>query len=194
MIEDRPPYEQGLPAGFVSRLIAFTIDLAILVAVASTLSFVAVFVSSNIGMSQTVQRVLVLMATATAFIIQSFYIVVFTAMGGQTVGKRLMGLRVVQLDGRQVKSKAALKRYIGYLLSLPLFWGYLMVLVNSRRLAFHDKLAGTIVIYYTTAPGVPGPLEHTVRVLVERRRARQAARHAALIAQGDESAERHPDA
>jgi uncharacterized RDD family membrane protein YckC len=41
-----------------------------------------------------------------------------------------------------------LRRYVGYYLSaLALYAGYWWVLIDNRRQGWHDKLAGTIVVY-----------------------------------------------
>lgn len=186
MTADNSRFDQGLPAGFISRLIAFTIDLAIIVALGSTMTFVAQFIGSTLGMSSKTLLVLGLLTTGTTLIFQTLYAVLLTSYGGQTVGKRIMGLRVVRPDGRRVELRWAIKRYIGYFISLPFFWGYLLVLVNARRRAFHDKLADTVVIYFMPAPGEPGPLEYHLRALVARRRARQAAERLAQAAEASQ--------
>jgi uncharacterized RDD family membrane protein YckC len=66
---------------------------------------------------------------------------------GQTPGKQLMGLLVVKTDAGRVRLGAAILRWVGYWLSGILLLGYLWVLVDNRRQAFHDKPAGTLVFY-----------------------------------------------
>lgn len=180
MVSDARSSEQGLPAGFVSRLVAFTIDLAIVVAVGTVVTVVAQFVAQTLGMSEDLLLILGIATSAATFVFQGVYAVVLTAIGGQTIGKRIMGLRVVRLDGSRVKLGRSFKRYVGYFLSLPLFWGYLLVLVDNRRQAFQDKFADTIVIYFMSAEGEAGPLEHYLAAIAARRRARLAAERAAL--------------
>ena len=101
---------------------------------------------------------------------------------GQTVGKRIMGLRVMRTNGNRVKFWPSVKRLFGMIISLPLFWGYLIVLIDNRRQAFHDKLAGTIVIYYAVPKGELGPFELYLNVIRIRRERRLAALRAAEAA------------
>ncbi len=70
------------------------------------------------------------------------------ALTGQTLGKWLLGLRVVTVDGGPVSLARALLRVAGYLLSaLPLYLVFFWVLFDSDRRALHDRLAGTVVVY-----------------------------------------------
>ena len=75
------------------------------------------------------------------------YYILFWMLIGQTPGKYLMGLRIVRLDGSRVTIGVCIRRLIGYYISAILFIGYIMVLFDDRRQAFHDKFAGTFVIY-----------------------------------------------
>jgi uncharacterized RDD family membrane protein YckC len=68
-------------------------------------------------------------------------------LAGQTPGKYLMGLRIVRTDTDRIRLGNAVLREIGYVLSGILFLGYLWILFDNRRQGFHDKLAGTLVVY-----------------------------------------------
>jgi hypothetical protein len=67
-------------------------------------------------------------------------IYLLTALTGFTVGKRLLGLRVVRLDGKPVGLLWALVRTVLFLLVIPA-----LVLDGDLR-GLHDKAARTIVI------------------------------------------------
>jgi hypothetical protein len=90
-------------------------------------------------------------------------------VAGKTIGKAVMGIRVIGPKGARLTIGRALKRYIGYWISaIPLFMGYFWVLINDERHAWHDKLAGTSVIYdheaqYTEA-GLGRLAQYTPRV------------------------------
>lgn len=80
------------------------------------------------------------------------YPVLFIYISGQTIGSRLMGLRIVSMDGGRVSAKRALIRTLCLWLSaIPFFLGYFWVLWDDQRRAWQDKLAGTCVIYYWDA-------------------------------------------
>ena len=71
-----------------------------------------------------------------------------------------MRLRVIRADGTPLRPRHALIRLVGMLVSFPLLWGYLPILVTDRRRGVYDVMAGTLVI------GVPRELpatEHRAR-------------------------------
>ena len=66
---------------------------------------------------------------------------------GQTVGKRLFKLRVVELTGKPITLMLAFKRYGGYAAGVSTgMFGFLQVLWDSNRQALHDKAAHTVVL------------------------------------------------
>ena len=75
------------------------------------------------------------------------YVAVFTAMGGQTIGKMAMQIRVVSADNRTLSGAAALRRTLASLVSVVTGGlGYLPGLVGRDRRAIHDRLAGSRVV------------------------------------------------
>ena len=63
-----------------------------------------------------------------------------------TLGKRLLGIRVVDMQGERISFLRATGRFFGkFLSSLILAIGYLMAAFTERRQALHDMLAGTLV-------------------------------------------------
>lgn len=82
------------------------------------------------------------------FLIGYAYYILFFRFGGRTPGKRLLRLRVVDLQGRpRLGWYQALERAHGYAASALLaFLGFLQVLWDHQGLTMHDKLAGTTVI------------------------------------------------
>jgi uncharacterized RDD family membrane protein YckC len=69
-------------------------------------------------------------------------------MNGQTVGKRILKLRVIKRDGSTLNGwDAFLRCYVGYLLSAAgLGAGFLWMLVDARQQGWHDMVADTLVI------------------------------------------------
>ena len=66
---------------------------------------------------------------------------------GQTVGKRLFGLRVVELTGKPLGLMTTFGRYGGYAAGLATGgMGFLQVLWDPNRQAVQDKLAHTVVV------------------------------------------------
>lgn len=66
---------------------------------------------------------------------------------GQTLGKRLFGLRIVELTGKPLTPLRAFKRYGGYAAGMATgLFGFLQVLWDPNRQAIQDKTAHTVVI------------------------------------------------
>ena len=75
------------------------------------------------------------------------YFSAFTAVGGQTIGKMALRLRVVSEDHRSVDTAAALRRaVVGVASTIVLGLGLLPAFFDPERRAFHDRVARTRVI------------------------------------------------
>lgn len=83
---------------------------------------------------------------ALGFTVLNF--VLLTAWRGQTIGKWATGLRIEQMDGRDLSVLRALLRHlIGYPLSfLTGGLGFLVAIFNAQGRALHDLIAGTVVV------------------------------------------------
>lgn len=67
--------------------------------------------------------------------------------GGQTLGKRALGLRVLQLTGEPVTVMTSLKRYGGYAAGMATGGiGFAQVLWDPNRQGLQDKAAHTVVV------------------------------------------------
>jgi uncharacterized RDD family membrane protein YckC len=77
------------------------------------------------------------------------YFVFFWSTEGQTPGNRLMCIRVQDaVTGGPLRARRALARVLLLPVSaIPLFAGYLMILVDRRRRALHDRLVRSVVVY-----------------------------------------------
>ncbi|HYH10914.1 MAG TPA: RDD family protein [Thermomicrobiales bacterium] len=64
-----------------------------------------------------------------------------------TIGKSLMGIYVVGLDGERISFLRATGRYFAKILSALIFMiGYIMAAFTARKQALHDILASTLVL------------------------------------------------
>jgi uncharacterized RDD family membrane protein YckC len=135
-------------AGVVTRALAFTLDaLLLVIGVTGLLGLAGV-----IGAVLAWEPVLLTQRLAAAFIttLPALWLGLNAAMwtiAGRTPGKALFGVRVVRTDGTPVGLGRAIGRAIGYLVSGILLLGFLWVLVDRDRRAWHDRLAGTMVVY-----------------------------------------------
>ncbi|WDE08295.1 RDD family protein [Thalassomonas viridans] len=78
----------------------------------------------------------------------ALYFTYFTAMwGGQTPGKKLFGLKVLQLDGTPLSLWDSFGRYGGYGAGIATgLLGFLQIFWDANRQAIHDKISATVVI------------------------------------------------
>jgi uncharacterized RDD family membrane protein YckC len=148
----------GQYAGFVTRLAAFVIDLVV-VTVVVTLGgalirligtlFESMYLVRPGTLTETVVTVAAVALSVGLFVA---YYIGFWLAAGQTPGKRIMGVRIVCRGGGRVELGNVVRRFVGYWLSSFLFLGFLWVLVDNQRQAWHDTLAGTVVIYSRPTP------------------------------------------
>ncbi len=90
--------------------------------------------------------------TWLALIAPSFFLL-FWLKGGQTLGMRSWRLRVVRNDGAPLTPGDAIKRLIACVISwAPLGLGFLWILVDRERLAWHDRLSGTQLVMIKKTP------------------------------------------
>ena len=135
-------------AGLASRALALAIDAALVQLVVVIGGTVIALAASLVGGDLkfgTLERLLAAWAWAATV---SAYFVLFWTTTGQTPGMRLMQLRVVTATGERPGFWRSVLRLIGLGLAIiPLFAGFLPVLVDDRRRALQDFLARTVVLY-----------------------------------------------
>jgi hypothetical protein len=86
------------------------------------------------------------------------------AWQGRTVGKRLLGLRIVELTGRPLTVLTCFGRYGGYAAAMATGGvGFAQILWDANRQAIQDKIAHTVVVderkARATAPQAALPLD-----------------------------------
>jgi uncharacterized RDD family membrane protein YckC len=75
------------------------------------------------------------------------YFVVFHGMDGKTVGKWLLGLRVISAGQAPLTYRQALLRWLASIVvTVPLGIGVLWILFSSEKRGWHDRIARTWVI------------------------------------------------
>lgn len=131
--------------GFWARAIAMILDSILLVIV--TWPILLLFYDLNTPITTED------MATDTAYIIISYVLPTIAVIAlwrkyRATPGKMLFKAEVVDADTHEAMSLGqSVLRYFSYILSsLPMFLGFTWIALDSRKQAWHDKLAGTVVI------------------------------------------------
>jgi uncharacterized RDD family membrane protein YckC len=133
------------PAGFWIRVAASVIDYVVFLVVEFVLG-----VAAGLVWGREIVDLPLFKATVWVFMLVFgiAYLAVLHAIGGQTVGKLLVRVRVTALNGRTLTFGVALLRALAWLLSLlSLGLGFIVVGVRRDKRALHDLIAGTRVVH-----------------------------------------------
>ena len=143
----RRPRQPGAYAGLATRGVAFIADVVLVNVIFLVGSALVALVGSLFGKLRPEWLVGTLVGGGWLIVV-TVYFVAFWSTTGQTPGMRLMRLRVATGSGRGLGVLRSLVRLIGLALAIiPLFAGFLPVLVDRRRRALQDFVAGTFVLY-----------------------------------------------
>ena len=142
---------QWVSAGFVVRLAAYTLDV-LLVGIGvsvikapfwiGSLLLQAPFWSRNLLFQYSLLDIIGYLSGVIYFILMTYY-------SGNTIGKKIMNLRVVSGKSNHMTWMQVIYREtIGRFLSGVIYGvGYLLILGDPDKRALHDRLADTKVIY-----------------------------------------------
>jgi uncharacterized RDD family membrane protein YckC len=148
----------GTFAGPVTRLVAFLLDVMVLII---ALAMLSTFVSSTLnlfGLTDTVNNfllsggtlatILVLFIAFFNILMLSVYFIFSWNWVGATLGDLLLGVQVVNAEGGRVSFIRSTLRLIGgYISALVFFLGFIWALFDRRRQGWHDKFGATVVLY-----------------------------------------------
>lgn len=98
-----------------------------------------------------------------AYVLPPVIVMLFWIKVSTTPGKMLITARIVdQRTGARPSAGQFLIRYLGYFVSaLPLCLGYLWAGFDARKQAWHDKMAGTVVVRGKAGPAEPARVDQT---------------------------------
>jgi uncharacterized RDD family membrane protein YckC len=127
------------------RMMAALVDAALLLGVDAAVLYFTLRLC-NLTLSQVLE--LPLFPLLSFFVLlNGGYLIAFTAVGGQSIGKMALGIKVVSDEDLPVPFGRATLRTLAYLASaLPLGAGFLPGVLGADRLALHDRLAHTRVV------------------------------------------------
>jgi two-component system, NarL family, invasion response regulator UvrY len=137
-------------AGLVTRVLAFALDALVIDVVALVTGAVAAVCLSLVHLSSTATAVIAAIG-AVAWIVWAIgYFAVFWSVRGQTPGGRVMQIAVQDVNDAQrpIALMRAVERCIAaWLGAIPLFAGYVPIVLGERKRAFHDHVAHTVVVH-----------------------------------------------
>ena len=151
------------PAGFWIRAVALVLDLALYLLVKMSFSRLAraLWGSGYEGEASSAEGAVIFFTLLFAIV----YTTTLNVVGGQTIGKALVGIRVVSAaDGTLLTVGPALLRHLATFVSSFVGFGYLMAGLRRDKRALHDLLAGSRVEWLPrrrairrAVPRTPGP-------------------------------------
>ncbi len=150
-------------AGFWKRAWAFMVDIGIvylLLASEVSLLIPAVDMLADSGTISEEFRAPLGEFLGTYLFLLSYWLyhaLMESSAGQATLGKRLMRIRVTDMEGRPVSFLRASARNLGKLLSDLTYWiGFFMAGFSPRKQALHDYLAGCVVVNSSPQSPVTG--------------------------------------
>jgi uncharacterized RDD family membrane protein YckC len=143
-----PPTVARVPyAGIATRAVALAIDAVVANAIFIVGAALIGLIGTLVGEIRPQWLVSILVGAGWALTVGAYF-VGFWSVTGQTPGMRLMHLRVLVAAGTPPGFWRSVVRLVGLVLSIiPLFLGFVPVLVDDRRRGLADFLARTVVVY-----------------------------------------------
>jgi uncharacterized RDD family membrane protein YckC len=149
--------------GFWRRLLAYGIDKIILYLVSLILFLIGILALNlggvsfgNIIMTGDLPLgagLFTVVYVVTTLLTGMIYFTWFHGTVGQTPGKMLFGLRVIQISGEKMTLGVAFLRWVGCLVSgLVFLLGFIWIAFDGRKQGWHDKIAATLVIRIGNKP------------------------------------------
>ena len=139
-------------ASFGQRFLALFVD-SILLGIAFIVVIVPVGImgaaTGNDGTLNPFFSVLIMLIQLLVSVLGFAYMVFFIGRSGQTIGKKVMKIKVVKLDTMDhlTYGGAVLREVLGKMVSgITFYVGYLWMLWDPQKQTLHDKIAGTIVV------------------------------------------------
>lgn len=141
-------------AGLGSRGAASIIDYTMITVVSFVIFLIVIFVTegqTSLGLFEGASTVPIAIAIILIFLLFWGYFFVFEYFsGGRTIGKMLMGIRVIQDNGHSLTLLSSFIRNLLRIIDmLPVYYfiGMLMIFLNSKHKRIGDLVAGTIVVH-----------------------------------------------
>jgi uncharacterized RDD family membrane protein YckC len=152
--------EEFILATIKKRFFAFLVDWAVLILLylgiiflfagfnmnISTINVHSIF-DVEIDMSNTHSYVITFLKIFLGLLPVLYFTISFYVCRGQTIGKFLLGIRVISLYHKRLGLWNCIERSLGYFVSaLEFGFGFIQAFWNPNRMTLHDKIGETIVI------------------------------------------------
>lgn len=140
-------------AGFWKRFAAFILDILIIVllSIPYFLLLIPILIPVVVITGNDQQKIAnvtnALTNIGSFFISWLYYALMESSKKQGTFGKMALGIKVVDIEGKQISFWRATSRYFSRIVSAFLFCvGYLMITFTEKKQALHDKIANCLVV------------------------------------------------
>lgn len=149
----RDPHATVVPADRGTRLGATMLDGVIFAGLVYVPLFFVGFMagfSGSSGAAMTPYIAIGALATLVGFIVWCWLTIKYVKANGQSIAKRMLGIKVVRADGESISLGRIfwLRNLLNGLISIVPFYGLIdaLFIFGESRQCLHDKLADTIVV------------------------------------------------
>ncbi len=146
--DEAPLVERICPSGWWRRFAAWMVDSLLMWLVSGSL-FITLITVGLITFPLTDNGLLLMavMILLIVILLKNAYYTLLHTNNGQTIGKAVLGIKVIDAEGNAPSLRQSLRRGSAHFLSFILLgFGYLWMLVDPEQQTLHDKLAGTYVV------------------------------------------------
>ena len=140
--------------GFWARVLALILDFIIIIVLLFLVCFLVYFIiyfilSFIFPIAEIIALSITYVVSAVLFIIVfPTYEIIMVGKKGATLGKMVIGAKVIKNNGEEMDIESSAFRYVGKIVGGSVsFMGYIMVSFTKKKRGFHDMLVGTYVIY-----------------------------------------------
>ncbi|MBR2211612.1 MAG: RDD family protein [Fibrobacter sp.] len=136
--------------GFWARVLATLIDSVLIMAITLP-PLLAIYGLAYLENNEAVSGLADILISN---ILPMILVILFWTKKQATPGKMAVSARIVDAEtGSKPSKKQCVGRYFAYILSaIPLGLGFLWVAFDPKKQAWHDKLAGTVVVKVSRSP------------------------------------------
>ncbi|MGB5964430.1 MAG: RDD family protein [Sulfurimonadaceae bacterium] len=134
-------------AGFWNRAVAIFIDAIILTIIMFVIMFtIGFFIGGMLSDPETVAKISNVGMLINVVIVWLYFAIQESGEDQATVGKRIMGIYVIDKTGNRISFAQATIPYFSKYLSSILMIGFIMAAFTKNKQGLHDLIADTLVV------------------------------------------------
>ncbi len=146
------PAASGTPGGmelatYGQRFLAFLIDFGVMIVIGIVFGILSYVATKALGTMGALVIGLLQLLINIAYYPYLWGVDNPITGRGQSIGKMVMGIKIINEDGSDIALGGAVLRWLGYIVSyLVIFLGYVWIFIDDNNQGWHDKIAKTYVV------------------------------------------------